>query len=173
MDETLFKYVLEPGVLDVRRMQEDGIYPSEERLSRGPIAVFECAQQIPCNPCETACGQGYVEIGEDITRLPVVDERCTGCGLCLASCPGLSIFILDAAYSESEAAVTLPYELLPLPVKGERVRALDRRGQEVCAGTVVSVRGSAQDPAFRQLKVAIPTAHLHQVRHIERFADAR
>ena len=173
MDETLFKYVLEPGVLDVRRMQADGIYPSEERLARGPIAVFECAQEIPCNPCESACRQGYIEIGEDITRLPMLDERCTGCGLCLSSCPGLSIFVLDAAYSETEAAVTMPYELLPLPGKGERVRALDRRGREVCAGTVLSVHRSSQDRAFHSVKVAIPKAHLHEVRHLERIANAR
>ncbi len=172
MDETLFKYVLEPGVLDVRRMQADGIYPSEERLARGPIAVFECAQKIPCNPCEAACQQGYIEIGEDITRLPVLDESCTGCGLCLPACPGLSIFVLDATYSETEAAVTLPYELLPLPVKGERVRALDRRGTEVCAGTVVSVRSGAKDRAFHSVKVAIPKAYLHEVRHLERIANA-
>ena len=172
MDDTLFKYILEPGVLDVRRMQADGIYPSDERLSRGPIAVFECAQEIPCNPCEAACRQGYVEIGEDITRLPVLDDSCTGCGLCLSSCPGLSIFVLDATYSETEATVTLPYELLPLPAKGERVRALDRRGEEVCAGTVVSVVRSAGDKAFHSVKVAIPKAHLHQVRHVRRLGDA-
>lgn len=47
-------------------------YPSEERFEEGPVAVIECLQEIPCNPCETACKAGAIEVGEPITKIPVL-----------------------------------------------------------------------------------------------------
>ena len=168
MNERLDKYVLEAGVLDIRKLQKDGLYPSDERLSKGPIAVFECAQEIPCNPCEGACKRGFVEIGEDITTIPVVREQCTGCGLCLPSCPGLSIFVLNAAYSDHEASITLPYELLPLPEEGEPVIALDRRGRPAGEARVLQVRKlSPQDPCH-SVTIALAKNLLHEVRYFAR-----
>ena len=29
--------------------------PSEERMKKGRVAVIECVQEIPCNPCEGTC----------------------------------------------------------------------------------------------------------------------
>ena len=37
------------------------LLPSEERRKKGPYAIFECFQQIPCNPCYTACRFGAVK----------------------------------------------------------------------------------------------------------------
>ena len=34
--------------------------PSAERMGRGPVVVIECAQEIPCNPCEGLCKQGAI-----------------------------------------------------------------------------------------------------------------
>jgi len=31
------------------------VFPSIERINKGPVAVIECFQNIPCNPCQTAC----------------------------------------------------------------------------------------------------------------------
>ena len=47
--------------------------PSEERMSKGRVAVVECLQEIPCNPCESACKFGAIQIGENITALPCLD----------------------------------------------------------------------------------------------------
>ncbi|MFA6711443.1 MAG: 4Fe-4S ferredoxin, partial [Candidatus Caldatribacteriota bacterium] len=55
----------------------------------------------------------------------------TGCGICVTSCPGLAIFVLDMNYSDEEALIKLPYEMLPLPQKGEMVSGLDREGHKV------------------------------------------
>ena len=115
MPSDLRDYIVEPGVLDISRMQRDGLYPTDERLRQGPIAVLECSQEIPCNPCETACKKGFIEIGEEITSIPALSEECSGCGLCLPRCPGLSIFILDGSLPGERAAITIPYEFLPLP----------------------------------------------------------
>ena len=168
MSEDRFKYISSDGVVNVAKLREDGYYPTDERLAQGPVAVFECAQQIPCNPCEAACKKKCISIGRDITRIPVLEGECTGCGLCLPECPGLAIFILNARYSQTHATVTMPYELLPLPAEGERVDALGRRGQIVCQATVVSVKTLGKNERCRSLTVAIPKDYIHNVRHIRR-----
>lgn len=127
-DEEIEKY---PGVT-----HKKGIHP-----------VMECSQNIPCNPCQDACPKHCIKIGAKITSLPAVDESidCIGCGMCVASCSGQAIFLVDETYEEGYATVTLPYEFLPLPVKGDKGVGLDRSGKEVCSAEVVSVRTA---PAF-------------------------
>lgn len=67
-------------------------YPSSERVRKGPVAVIECVEEIPCNLCEAACPYGAIEVGEPIINLPtLLEDKCTGCGVCIASCPGLDI----------------------------------------------------------------------------------
>ncbi len=44
------------GIL--RREELAGRLPSDERLKVGPIAVIECVENIPCNPCVGACPKG-------------------------------------------------------------------------------------------------------------------
>lgn len=115
--------------------------PSEERIAKGPVAVIECVQEIPCNPCEAACPFGAIKVGRPITNLPQLDEEaCTGCGVCIAACPGLAIFKIDETYSEREALVEFPYEYYPLPAKGDTVTVVNRFGEAVGKGTVVSVK---------------------------------
>ena len=113
------------GLADAADIQST--WPSEERLKKGPVAVVECFQEIPCNPCETSCPQKAIVVGQDINALPRVDHsKCNGCTICVSRCPGLAIFVIDQKYSEAESAVTMPYEFLPLPQKGDTVEALDR-----------------------------------------------
>lgn len=111
--------------------------------------VIECTQNIPCNPCQDACKKGCIKIGTDMTALPQVDPDagCINCGMCVANCPGQAIFLVDEHYSEDSATVTLPYEFLPLPKKGDAGVALSRGGSPVCDAEVVAVR---KVPAFDQ-----------------------
>ena len=143
------------------------IYPSAERLARGPVAIIECFQRIPCNPCATACTRGAILPFEDINNQPQLNaEHCTGCALCVASCPGLAIFVLDITYSEEEALIKLPYEYLPLPRVGATVKALNRAGEVVGQGTVIKVQ---TPPAFDRTAVihlAVAKTLAHEVRNI-------
>ena len=118
------------GFLNSAELKEAGRYPSEERLKKGPVAVIECCQNIPCNPCETACKFGAITVGDLITNLPVLDEsKCVGCGVCLTKCPGLAIFVVDK--SKDMATVSFPFEYLPLAGK-RRYRKGGRPGRTVC-----------------------------------------
>lgn len=136
-----------PGVKYSGRLSEQelaGVLPPADRLAKGPVAVIECVQQIPCNPCEKACPFGAITVGEDITALPVIDwDACRGCGVCVSRCPGLAIFIVDAAHDAAEARIMLPYEYLPLPAAGDTVDALDRDGKPAGRARVETVNTAA------------------------------
>ena len=110
--------------------------------AKGVHAVIECSQNIPCNPCQDACRKGCISIGENITSLPVVvgDAACVACGMCVASCPGQAIFLVDEDAGDGFSTVTLPYEFLPVPTAGTRGRGLSRSGEEICDAVVESVR---------------------------------
>lgn len=143
--------------------------PSEERTKKGPVAVIECVQEIPCNPCEASCPRKAIEIGENITRLPSLDEeKCIGCGICISNCPGLAIFVVDKAYSKTEATVEFPFEYNFIPKKGDIVEAVNRQGQVVCKGNVLSVRNPVSNNRTPIIKISIPKVYADEVRSIKR-----
>jgi len=108
------------------------VTPPEEILAQKAVVMVECFQNIPCDPCAASCPFGAILSFVDINDLPEVDyNKCTGCGLCIASCPGLAIFVIDMNYSSKEAVIKLPYEMLPIPKKGQIVSGLDREGNKV------------------------------------------
>ena len=116
------------------------IIPSRERLEKGAVAIIECFQEIPCDPCYASCPKNAIKPFDNINDLPKIDfDLCDGCSLCVASCPGLAIFIVDYTYSEDRALLKIPHEFVPLPQKDEMVKLLNRKGEIVCDGRVVRV----------------------------------
>ncbi len=145
------------------------ITPSEERLQKGPVAVVECFQNIPCDPCLYACRQGAIKEFEDINDLPVIDhELCNGCGLCISECPGLAIFVIDATYGEEEGLIKLPYEYLPLPGQEEEVTGIDTEGRAVCSARVIKVQNTKALDRTPVVTLAVPRQHLMRVRSFVR-----
>lgn len=134
-----------------------------------PKAVIECFEGIPCNPCEHVCPTGAIRVGEAITGLPRLDPaRCTGCGKCVAACPGLACFLVNLNAGEDQAEITIPYEYLPAPEAGEAVRALSRAGDFVCAGKITRVRRLKDADNTALVTVAVPKQHAHAVRGVAR-----
>ena len=112
-------------------------YPSDERIAQGPVAIIECEQEIPCNPCETSCAKGAIYVGQPITNLPILyGDKCIGCGLCVANCPGQAIFMLDATYSDTTALVGIPYEYVPMPEVGDTVDVRSRDVETLGEGVI-------------------------------------
>lgn len=138
--------------------------PPQERLAKGPIAVFECFQSIPCNPCADACPRGAITVKE-INDCPIIDmELCNGCGVCMTHCPGLSIFVVDYSFGEETALLKIPYEFAPLPKVNEWVDALDRQGQCIDAGQVVRVQQSPNKTSI--IWLSIPKTLAMDIRNI-------
>ncbi|MFA5537479.1 MAG: 4Fe-4S binding protein [Bacillota bacterium] len=131
-------------------LEKTGI-PSKEQVQaakpktehQGPVAIMECFQEIPCDPCYAACMRGAIVPFENINHRPrLLPEKCNGCGNCVFACPGLAIFIVDESYSETETLVKIPYEYLPLPIKGDEVIALNREGSPIGKAKVLKVQKS-------------------------------
>ncbi len=143
------------------------ILPSEERRAKGPYAIFECFQEIPCNPCFTGCKVGAVQPFEDINHIPVINhEKCTGCGLCVSACPGLACFVIDETYSDKETTIKIPYEFLPLPEVGQEVDALDRKGEVIGKAKVVAVQSNKKLDHTNAITIAVPKDQALVVRNI-------
>ena len=151
--------------------QIDGIFPSEERLSKGPVAVFECFQSIPCNPCAMSCPRGAVLPFADINDLPEIDEnKCNGCGLCIMKCPGLAVMAVDTTKDDKQAIMKLPYEFSPLPEKGQIITALDRTGEPVGEAEVIQIVQPANKTTV--VVISVDKSLLKTVRNIRVEAPA-
>jgi len=130
------------------------IIPSEGRLAQGAVAIIECFQAIPCDPCYDWCKRGAIKKFKSPTDLPQIDYQvCNGCALCVIGCPGLAIFVVDRTYSKERALLKIPYEFLPLPEKGEVVEALNREGEAVGEAEVLKVQPTKQRTTLVSLLV--------------------
>lgn len=157
------------GYMDIAELKSAVAYPSEERMKKGAVAVAECIQQIPCNPCEAACKKGAIQLGSPITNLPIIAmETCNGCGLCVAQCPGLAIFVMDKSYSDTEGTVAFPNEYLPLPEVGQTVKAVNRSGKEICDARVVKVLNPKSFDRTPVVTIEVPIEYVEEARGISR-----
>lgn len=128
--------------------------------------VMECTQNIPCNPCQEACKKGCISIGSNITSLPIVVENssCINCGMCVASCSGQAIFLVDEDLGDGMATVTLPYEFIPLPKEGTKGKGLGRDGKPVCEAEVVSVKNMKAFDKTNLLTIKVPKEYAMKAR---------
>ncbi len=131
------------GLVSLEEIKKCPGWPDKNYIDTKRVAVLECVEDIPCNPCETACPHGAITVGEPIINLPVIHaEKCTGCNLCIAACPGLAIVVVEKNYNDQYAALSLPYEFLPIPEKGQTVETYDRDGTYIGEATVIKARKS-------------------------------
>ena len=149
-------------------------FVSDEEITRFPgfthksgvHPVMECTQNIPCNPCQDACPKGIITVGEHITTLPHYSENandCINCGMCVASCPGQAIFLVDEDV-DGQSEVTFPYEFLPVPEEGAKGKGLSREGRPICDATVVRVRSSKAFDSTNLVTIRVPKEYAGKAR---------
>lgn len=151
------------GILSAEELKE--VLPPQQRLEKGPVAIIECIQDIPCDPCVFACPQKAISMKEGITDRPKLDaEKCNGCTLCVAACPGLAIFVVNFAHSKEHATIAMPYEMLPVPKEGDIVTTLDRSGKVVGKGKVLKVLKNKKFDNTYVVTIEIPKELAMEVR---------
>ena len=125
-----------------------------------PKAIIECYQEIPCNPCSTSCPFDAITIGEDINQIPKIDfSICTGCGSCVYSCPGLAIMI--AKVKDELAYFKIPYEQLPVPIKGETWKGVNRQGEVICDAFIEGILKNKHTDRTAVVSVSVPKKYLY------------
>ncbi len=152
---------LESGYITLETLRKEGRIPPDEILEKYPVPIIDCLEDIPCTPCHDVCPTGAIEMPTMIDRPRVNWEACTGCTLCAQACPGLAITIVWMNFgkrlkgrkdAENKALVAIPYELLPVPKKGDKVRVYDRGHNYLCDGEVYSV---IKSPRFGTILVNV------------------
>lgn len=149
-------------------------YSNQPQLDTGPIGklrpIIECFENIPCNPCQTSCPTGAIEVPDNINSLPRIDySKCTGCGVCVSKCPGLAIFMVKENIEPGYDLVVIPYEMLSVPKEGQKVLGLNRDGKKVCEAFVMKVLRFADMTNLVYLKV--PAGFASHVRNFRRFKE--
>lgn len=84
--------------------------------------------------------------------------------MCVASCSGQAIFLVDEEYEAGYASITLPYEFLPLPKKGDKGVALGRDGQVVCEAEVINVKSAKAFDKTHLLTMKVPAEYAMKAR---------
>lgn len=152
---------------DSDHIEEHMSYFSSSCISSGPLAVIECRECIPCNPCEKHCPHNAITIGNPITNLPVLDpDKCIGCGLCIPFCPGLAIFVINKL--ENEARISMPYEMLPMPNVNEIFNGCNRDGAVVTEARIVKVMHVPSFDKTAIVTIAVPVEYAMEVRSIRK-----
>lgn len=148
-------------------VQIKSVFPSEDRINKGPVAVIECYQNIPCNPCFTACKRNAIGEFEDINDTPQLDVGiCNGCGLCISSCPGLAIMVVDGSYSSQEVLFKIPYEFHPLPNEGDIVKGLNRLGEYIGDVRILKIQNPKSFDKTPIIHIAVKRDLLYDFRNI-------
>ena len=147
-----------PGPVTEREypQKQEGVYP-----------IIHCKQEIPCNPCSTACSEGKIIIKgggllglpqyEGLEDLVTYSSDCIGCGQCVAICPGLAITLVDYRKNKDNPLVTLPAEVFNNKVeKGEKLMVVDEEGEELGEYEVVRSRILANHPKTQLVSFELP-----------------
>lgn len=150
------------GAPSLDELRAAGMLPSAEEYKKHGCVCIECVEEIPCNPCETSCPRHALTVGSPITNLPVLDrDKCVLCGLCVAACPGLAITI--KSIKGDKAAISFPWEYLPLPAVGQEVEMVNRLGEAVCAGRVTAAVSPARNNRTAVVTAEFPGEYIDDV----------
>ena len=63
--------LIQTGIPDKEAIE--AVTPDETRFLKGAVAIAECFQKIPCNPCTKACVKKAIHIEPDINETPEID----------------------------------------------------------------------------------------------------
>ena len=126
LTETEEGYALSQNLLARGYVTEEELkaFPAASEKRGGVHPVIECTQNIPCNPCQDACKFGCIMVGRQITSIPQIDheKKCTGCGMCVASCSGRRFFWWTMTMMKRMPLSPWRMNSCPIPKRGRKAR---------------------------------------------------
>lgn len=129
--------------------------------------ALRCHQEIPCNPCAAVCPQGLIQVDPlDIRQPPrfLAQKPCTGCGRCVAFCPGLAITLVDFRVDPQYPTVTVPWEFGTASLcPGMTVQVVDQEGKTLGEAKVQGVRTVPGADHTHLVQLRVPRAWALQV----------
>ena len=84
--------------------------------------------------------------------------------MCVASCSGQAIFLVEEDVAPGYGEVTMPYEFMPLPEVGDKGIACGRDGKEICECEVTKVRTAPVFDHTNLLTIKVPNDMLMKAR---------
>ena len=151
--------------------------PSDDELITTPVThdagvhpVIECTQNIPLQPMPRCLQKGCISIGEHITSLPIAieDSHCIDCGMCVASCPGQSIFFGQRGLGDGTSDGHLALRVLSVASGGRlrpRFEPLGRAGAR--CPSVVRVRSVKRFDKTALVTMSVPQGVCHDSAHVQ------
>jgi thioredoxin reductase/Fe-S-cluster-containing hydrogenase component 2 len=135
------------------------------------LPLIDCPETIPCNPCVDVCPTGAIRM-DGICGLPRIEyDLCTGCMKCASACPGQAIFMISFGSVDDTGRITIPWEYLPSPAKGDMVSILDRTGTDIGTGQIISSIMPKRFDKTRLVTIEAKKELIGQIRSIRRLGE--
>ncbi|HHH84686.1 MAG TPA: hypothetical protein ENL15_01885 [Firmicutes bacterium] len=140
------------------------VEPEKSSRNEGVYPIFNCSQEIPCNPCTSVCPKSAIYIDpENMMGVPVFLEEkgCIGCMQCVAICPGLAVTLVDFRKESDMPVITLPYEFGDRTLAvGDKAVVTDKEGCPLGEYEVISLRkaGKVSNTYLVQFKLPAEAA---------------
>ena len=149
--------------------------PNKGRSKTYP--VIRCTQEIPCNPCVDVCFKKSINLdGQSIMELPLFEGECTGCGKCVAICPGLAITLVDESYDteKQKAKVIIPWELPDSTLKiGDIKITTGYEGETIGHGKVIAIKKAKWQDRRNLIHLEVPFEEAQLVAGISACASVK
>jgi ferredoxin len=126
------------------------------------VAAIDCIENIGCRVCQKACPAHAIQIDRP-KNLFLLEDVCTGCGVCVQVCPSEVPVMISGETSQSFTTMIFTYrEKLKLK-KLDKIDLLNRKGDLLAHGRVIDLFIEDGTPLY---KVEVPSHLVWDARSI-------
>ncbi|HRK01603.1 MAG TPA: 4Fe-4S dicluster domain-containing protein, partial [Oligoflexia bacterium] len=127
------------------------------------VASLECLENIPCRACADACPENAISILDLADQPTLLEDKCTGCGICVAVCPAGAAAMIRENTADQKVRLFLPDHTKDIWKPQTAVQLLNRRGDSLTLARVVASQAYVNAP-HRVLEIEVSNVHLWEGR---------
>lgn len=133
-------------------------------VSKKPLASLECLENIACRACADACPESAISIKAITDQPQLLEEKCTGCGACVAACPaGVAVMIKEDPQLQ-KANYFFPDDGKDLWKPGKQVQLLSRLGENLGTGRIANQASSFEHGLHRVIEIEASNIYTWEAR---------